>query len=285
MEKTLDYYLALPYTIELQYDPEDAWFVRVKELPGCMSQGDTPEEAVAMIKEAMELWLEVALEDGDPIPEPRELDDYSGKFVVRVTRSLHRDLVDAAEEEGVSLNQYINVALGRDVGRPGLSRTKTDDDPTWPGLKESIKRALVVAGYEEDAGALDEQLFADWIDRTLSQVDAALGQEDFRDALNYLDNLAFGFRASAGRSPVIDTLYRTVLFLREQIEVTQRLCQRVGVSEQVVARLTQYAQSSNAAQMVIQEERAAYSERTPGPAPRRQYLEQLLGPQTDRSRW
>jgi antitoxin HicB len=121
MEKTLDYYLALPYTIELQYDPEGAWFVRVKELRGCMSQGDTPEEAVAMIKEAMELWLEVALEDGDPIPEPREHGDYSGKFVVRVPRSLHRELVEAAEAEGVSLNQYINVALARAVAMPPAS--------------------------------------------------------------------------------------------------------------------------------------------------------------------
>ena len=121
MEKTLVYYLALPYTIELQYDPEGAWFVWVKELRGCMSQGDTPEEAVAMIKEAMELWLEVALEDGDPIPEPREHGDYSGKFVVRVPRSLHRELVEAAEAEGVSLNQYINVALARAVATPSAS--------------------------------------------------------------------------------------------------------------------------------------------------------------------
>jgi antitoxin HicB len=119
MKKTLDYYLALPYTFELQNDPEDAWFVRVKELPGCMSQGDTSEEAMEMIRESMELWLEIALEDGDPIPEPRELDDYSGKFVVRVPRSLHRDLVETADHEGVSLNQYITVALGRAVGQPG----------------------------------------------------------------------------------------------------------------------------------------------------------------------
>ena len=39
MEKTVAYYLSLPYTIELKHDAEDGWFVRVKELPGCMSQG------------------------------------------------------------------------------------------------------------------------------------------------------------------------------------------------------------------------------------------------------
>jgi antitoxin HicB len=71
-----------------------------------------------MIQEAMSLWLEVALEEGLPIPEPRPDEAYSGKFVVRVPRSLHRELVEMAEHEGVSLNQYINVALAHSVGRP-----------------------------------------------------------------------------------------------------------------------------------------------------------------------
>lgn len=122
MDKTLDYYLALPYTIELVPDPEGGWFVAVRELPGCMSQGDTKEEALEMIQDAMEGWLEVALEDGIPIPEPRSLDKYSGKFVVRVPRSLHHDLVQRAEEEGTSLNQYINVLLAYAIGhRPPVT--------------------------------------------------------------------------------------------------------------------------------------------------------------------
>jgi len=116
VDKTVEYYMGLPYTIELQRDPEEGWFVRVKELPGCMSQGETAEEAVEMIQDAMQGWLEVSLEMGDAIPEPRPEEDYSGKFVVRVPKSLHRQLVDAADREGVSLNQYINVALAQAVG-------------------------------------------------------------------------------------------------------------------------------------------------------------------------
>ncbi len=116
MDKTLNYYLSLPYTVELTQTPDEGWFVRVKELPGCISQGETPEEALSMIKEAMVLWLETALEDGLPIPEPRSEEAFSGKFMVRVPRSLHRDLVDRAKEEGVSLNQYVNVALAMRVG-------------------------------------------------------------------------------------------------------------------------------------------------------------------------
>jgi antitoxin HicB len=135
MEKTIEYYLNLPYTIELRGDPEDGWFVRVRELPGCMSEGDTAEEALMMIREAMHLWLEVALEEGDAIPEPRAEEEYSGKFVVRVPRSLHRELVATADREGVSLNQYINVALAESVGRrtalaPASSAVRGQSHPT-----------------------------------------------------------------------------------------------------------------------------------------------------------
>ena len=71
MKKTTPY-LSLPYTIELKQDAEDGWFVRVKELPGCMSQGDSAAEALAMIREAMQGWLTVALEQNMTIPEPHK---------------------------------------------------------------------------------------------------------------------------------------------------------------------------------------------------------------------
>jgi antitoxin HicB len=126
MTKTAAYYLGLPYTIELRNFPDEGWFVRVKELPGCMSQGDTADEALANLQEAMELWLEVSLEHGDDIPEPRSDEDYSGKFVVRVPSSLHRDLAERAAEEGASLNQYVNVALAQAVGRARADKALRD---------------------------------------------------------------------------------------------------------------------------------------------------------------
>ena len=82
-----------------------------------MTEGETAEEAAELIQEAMALWIEVALEDARAVPEPRPLDEYSGKFVVRMTKSLHRDLVDASNREGVSLNQYVTTELARAVGR------------------------------------------------------------------------------------------------------------------------------------------------------------------------
>ena len=116
--KDLSYYLGLAYTFELVREDESTWFARVRELPGCMTEGDSPEDALAMIQDALPGWLEAALESGYAIPEPRPAEEYSGKFNVRLTRSLHRDLVTAAEREGVSLNQYISTELARSVSVP-----------------------------------------------------------------------------------------------------------------------------------------------------------------------
>jgi antitoxin HicB len=117
---TVEEYLELPYTIEIVKDEGDeysGWFARVVELPGCMTQADTFEELSEMIKDAMSAWIESALEDGVAIPLPRSVEDYSGRFVVRIPKSLHRELVEMAERDGVSLNTYVNVALGKVVGQ------------------------------------------------------------------------------------------------------------------------------------------------------------------------
>jgi len=116
VDKSAADYLSLPYTIQLIPEDDGSWFVQVVELPICVSAGETPEEAVAMIRDGMAGWIEVALEHGDHVPEPRPADSCSGKFVLRVPTSLRRDLAEAAEREGVSLNQYCNVALARVVG-------------------------------------------------------------------------------------------------------------------------------------------------------------------------
>ena len=60
------------YEIILYWSAEDIAFIaEVPELPGCMAHGDTQEEALANVKEAMRLWLDTAREFGDPILEPR----------------------------------------------------------------------------------------------------------------------------------------------------------------------------------------------------------------------
>lgn len=116
MDKKLGDYLRLPYKIEIVPSPEGGYAAKIIELPGCISQGQTLEEVVTNIEDAKVCWLEVALEEGMEIPEPSVNEDYSGKLVVRMPKSLHRVLVERAKEENVSLNQYINFQLSKGIG-------------------------------------------------------------------------------------------------------------------------------------------------------------------------
>lgn len=262
MDKSIDYYMNLPYTIEMQRDPEAGWFVRVKELPGCMSQGDTAEEALAMIWDAMRAWLEVALQEKVPIPEPKPEEEYSGKFVVRVPRSLHRELVEAADEEGVSLNQFINVVLAKATGRQVVSAHPQEKrEVYWPGLDAAVARVLQSAGLRQEAGELDEQLVANWLGRTLEQVDRALQQGACQEAVSYIDSLAYGLRAGLDKSPLMMILYRLLGLLQQQIEVTAKLQQ--GVINDMLMRLRISNLVGEATypivQMLIRDERAEYS--------------------------
>ncbi len=117
--KSMEEYLALPYTIEVTRDSAEnwnGWFVKVVELPGCMTQAERFDELDDMIADAMRAWIETAIEEGMPIPAPRQQDEYSGKFLARVPKSLHRELAETAAREGVSLNAYVNTVLAKAVG-------------------------------------------------------------------------------------------------------------------------------------------------------------------------
>jgi antitoxin HicB len=123
MTKNLEYYLQLPYRIVLQPDPSGGYVASIPDLPGCISQGDTREEAIAMIEDAKAAWISSALEQGLPVPEPALEEEYSGKLLVRMPRSLHRTLAEQARMEGVSLNQLILYHLSRSLGiqqQPGV---------------------------------------------------------------------------------------------------------------------------------------------------------------------
>jgi antitoxin HicB len=116
--KDLEYYLSLPYAIEVRQYEDGTWFARMPELRGCMTEADTLEEAMEMVRDAQRAWIEACLEDGTPIPEPQHSQPYSGQFRVRLPRSLHRELAERAHQEGTSLNQMVVSILSRAAGMP-----------------------------------------------------------------------------------------------------------------------------------------------------------------------
>jgi antitoxin HicB len=104
--KDLTYFLSLNYPMEIVED-DGRFVVSIPDLPGCVSYGDSPEEALANVKAIKQLWLKGALEGGQTIVEPAMVEDFSGKFVLRIPRSLHQALDREARKQGVSLNMYI----------------------------------------------------------------------------------------------------------------------------------------------------------------------------------
>ena len=109
-------YMKMPYTRLVQEINDESghyFYGRILELDGCQSTGETLEELYSCLNEAMEGYLEAKIENNLPIPIPDTGSKYSGKFVVRIPKSLHQRLVIEADREGASLNQLALLKLAQ----------------------------------------------------------------------------------------------------------------------------------------------------------------------------
>jgi predicted RNase H-like HicB family nuclease len=118
MNKRVEEFATLNYTIVMRYDDEGDVIASIKELDGCVAHGQDAVEALAALESMKRLWIESCLDEGKSVPVPAiESDDLpSGKWLQRVPRTLHKKLTDLAHREGVSLNQYVVSVLAEAVG-------------------------------------------------------------------------------------------------------------------------------------------------------------------------
>ena len=112
---SLEEYLKFEYPFNVIADPESGYVIEFPDLLGCLTQIDSLDELQEMVNEVRELWLETAYEHGHDIPLPSYPEEFSGKFNLRLPKSLHRQLSESAERDGVSLNQYVVMLLARGV--------------------------------------------------------------------------------------------------------------------------------------------------------------------------
>ena len=90
--KTFEYYMALPYRMEIIPDMVEGGFTAwYPDLPGCLTCSETMEGIIS---------------------EP-DLSEYSGQFKLRMPKSLHRSLSMHAKNEGCSMNQYCLYLLSK----------------------------------------------------------------------------------------------------------------------------------------------------------------------------
>ncbi len=112
--------IEYPFEMRPLSDEEGGgWLITFPDLPGCMSDGETPEEAIVNGKDALQCWVQACKDDGRNIPQPG--DPASGKFITRIPKSLHSRLVSRAKQEGVSMNALVSSFISECIGRKEIS--------------------------------------------------------------------------------------------------------------------------------------------------------------------
>jgi predicted RNase H-like HicB family nuclease len=114
-------YLRRPYARIVIPEIDGTYRGEILEFPGCIATGDTPAETLHSLEEVAAEWLAAALAQNQPIPEPAENTEFSGRLVLRMPKSLHKKAAQLTVRDGVSLNQFIVTSLAEQVGERGRS--------------------------------------------------------------------------------------------------------------------------------------------------------------------
>ena len=112
---------------QLSEDDGGGWIAQIPEIGGCIADGESVDEALEAIKDMLELWLISAKKNKKPIPLPKEHHEpvHSGKFTVRLPKTMHQKLAEEADREGVSLNQLVNNLLAFNLGDKRTTKYET----------------------------------------------------------------------------------------------------------------------------------------------------------------
>lgn len=137
--KNLDYYMGLPYKIEITPIPEEQGGGFMATLPeigryAITGDGDTVEEALENLAIVKREQFEIYLDEGIKINEPEKENQYSGRFPLRLPKYLHKDLAKSSKSEGMSLNSYI---LSLIASSNELAQTRTS-------IAGEIKQCIVM---------------------------------------------------------------------------------------------------------------------------------------------
>lgn len=111
--KELNYLFTVRHLSE---EEGSGYLIEFPDLPGCMSDGETIEEAIENGADAVACWIDAAKAANRDIPNPEDLTTASGKWVQRAPKSLHRRLAQQAKLDGVSLNTLVVSMIAQSLG-------------------------------------------------------------------------------------------------------------------------------------------------------------------------
>jgi antitoxin HicB len=119
-EKNLDYYLNLPYSYIIEWSEVDNCFLgSIVELERYMTCGQTREEVLSNLKEALASYVTTSLENNMEIPEPLKIKDFKGNITYRTSKERHYQLAKQAKLYGKSINVLIDEAIGEKLKASG----------------------------------------------------------------------------------------------------------------------------------------------------------------------
>jgi len=120
-KKKLEYYLNLPYTYIIEWSDVDRCFLgSIVELEHNMTCGQTREEVLANLKEALVAYVTTSLDNNMEIPEPIKIEDFKGSITYRTSRERHYKLAKQAKLYGKSINAFIDEAIGEKLKQGAL---------------------------------------------------------------------------------------------------------------------------------------------------------------------
>jgi antitoxin HicB len=120
--RTNRYLDAYQFTVRpLSKDEGGGYLVEYPDIPGCMSDGETVEEAIANGREALRDCIEVFRESGRKLPKPSV---EAAQWRQRLPRTLYLKLTKQAEREGVSINSLVTAIIAEAIGSKRVERNR-----------------------------------------------------------------------------------------------------------------------------------------------------------------
>lgn len=157
MNETIDKYQYQILVSALSNEDGGGFIATVPELPGCMSDGATHEEACKNALLAIDAWIDTAKKLGRRVPIPKVYEDNepSGKFTVRISKTMHAELIELAKREGVSLNSLTNEFLAMGIGN-NFSQLKNKTK------RETISSDSIFTAFEKESFDNSKKLREKW---------------------------------------------------------------------------------------------------------------------------
>ncbi|WP_417909336.1 type II toxin-antitoxin system HicB family antitoxin [Candidatus Electronema sp. PJ] len=106
--------MQYPFEIRpLSAEEGTGFLISFPDLPGCVSDGETIDEAIVNGLDAIHSWIETANEFHDPVPEPGS----AALLTQRLPKSLYARLVSSARQEGVGINALVTAIIAEALGK------------------------------------------------------------------------------------------------------------------------------------------------------------------------